>query len=212
MMKRISVLAFALVLTACASHPVPPDWQASAYSGLKSFTTDYLRGNTRIADFEFSKARGELARTGRFERVARAELVRCAVQVASLEFNECPGFSAMAADAGDAERAYADFLAGKTTDAKLLPSHYRAIVEGRKDAVLSLEDPLARLIGAGVLMRSGRLLATDIDLAVTTASDQGWRRALLAWLGVQAEYAERNGDAELAALARRRIELVGGGR
>lgn len=209
---RLSVLVLALLLSACASHPVPPDWQAGAYSGLKSFTADYLSGNTRLADFEFSRARGELARTGRFERVARAELVRCAAQVASLEFNECPGFVALAADAGDAERAYADFLSGKTVDAKLLPPHYRAVIEGRKDAVSSLQDPLARLIGAGVLMRSGRLLATDIDLAVNTASDQGWRRALLAWLGVQAEFAERNGDVDLAALARRRIELVGGSR
>jgi hypothetical protein len=212
MTTRISVLVLTLLLTACASHPVPPDWQAGAYSGLKSFTADYLSGNTRMADLEFAKARGELERTGRFERVARAELVRCAVQVASLEFNDCPGFGALAADAGDAERAYADFLSGKTADAKLLPPHYRAVVEVRKDAVSSLEDPLARLIGAGVLMHSGRLLATDIDLAVTTASDQGWRRPLLAWLGVQAEYAERSGDTELAALARRRIELVGGGR
>jgi len=212
MTMRFSVLILTLVLTACASHPLPPDWQAGAYSGLKSFSTDHLSGNTRLADFEFSRARNELARTGRFERVARAELVRCAVQVASLEFNDCPGFTALAPDAGDAERAYADFLTGKTVDSKLLPPHYGAIVQGHKDALRSLEDPLARLIGAGVLMRSGRLLATDIDLAVDTASDQGWRRALLAWLGVQAEYAERNGNANLAALARRRIELVGGSR
>ena len=212
MTMRISALALTLLLAACASHPVPPDWQAGAYSGLRSFTADYLSGNTRMADLEFAKARGELARTGRFERVARAELVRCAVQVASLEFNECPGFAALAADAGDAERAYAAFLTGKTADAKLLPPHYRAVVEARKEAVSSLEDPLARLIGAGVLMRSGRLLATDIDLAVSTASDQGWRRPLLAWLGVQAEYAERNGDTALATLARRRVELVGGSR
>ena len=212
MTMRSSAWVLTLFLTACASHPVPPDWQAGAYSGLRSFTADYLSGNSRMADLEFAKARGELARTGRFERVARAELVRCAVQVASLEFNECPGFAALAADAGDAERAYAAFLTGKTADAKLLPPHYRAVVEARKEAVSSLEDPLARLIGAGVLMRSGRLLATDIDLAVSTASDQGWRRPLLAWLGVQAEYAERNGDTALATLARRRVELVGGSR
>jgi len=212
MTKRLLAVFLGLVLTACASHPVPPDWQAGAYSGLNSYTSDYLSGNSRMADIEYARARSELASTGRFERVARAELVRCAVQVASLELNDCPGFAALAADAGAAEQAYADFLAGKTVDAKLLPPHYRAIVEGRKDALLTVEAPLARLIGAGVLMRSSRLLASDIDIAVNTASDQGWRRALLAWLDVQAEYAQRNGDTALAELARRRIELVGGSR
>ena len=210
MRKLLSVLA--LLLAACASQPVPPDWQAAAYSGLKTFTADYLRGDNRLADFEFARARGELARTGRFEQVARAELVRCAVQVASLEMNNCPGFAALAQDAGEAERAYADFLAGNKSDAKLLPAHYAAVVSGSKDALRSVPDPLARLIAAGVLMRGKRLLASDIDIAVNTASEQGWRRPLLAWLGVQAEYAERQGDSALAALARRRIELVGGGR
>lgn len=212
MRKLFSALTLTLLLAACASQPVPPDWQAGAYSGLKTFTADYLRGDNRLADFEFARARGELARTGRFEQVARAELVRCAVQVASLDMNDCPGFAPLAPDAGDAERAYADFLAGKKPDAKLLPAHYAAVVSGGKDALRSVQDPLARLIAAGVLMRSKRLLASDIDIAVNTASDQGWRRPLLAWLGVQAEYAERQGDSALAALARRRIELVGGGR
>ena len=210
MRKLFSVLT--LILAGCASQPVPPDWQAAAYSGLKTFTADYLRGDNRLADFEFARARGELARTGRFEQVARAELVRCAVQVASLEMNDCPGFTTLASDAGAAERAYADFLAGEKADAKLLPAHYAAIVSSGKDALRSVQDPLARLIAAGVLMRSKRLLASDIDIAVNTASEQGWRRPLLAWLGVQAEYAERQGDSALAALARRRIELVGGGR
>ena len=213
MRKLFSALTLTLLLAACASQPVPPDWQAGAYSGLKTFTADYLRGDNRLADFEFARARGELARTGRFEQVARAELVRCAVQVASLEMNDCPGFSLLAADAGEPERAYADFLAGKPADAKLLPAHYSAVVSGgNKEALRSVQDPLARLIAAGVLMRSGRLLDSDIALAVDTASDQGWRRPLLAWLGVQAEYAERQGDSALAALARRRIELVGGDR
>lgn len=212
MRKLFSALTFTLLLAGCASQPVPPDWQAGAYSGLKTFTADYLRGDTRLADFEFARARGELARTGRFEQVARAELVRCAVRVASLEINDCPGFATLASDAGEPERAYADFLAGKTVDAKLLPAHYGTVVSGSKEALRNVQDPLARLIAAGVLMRSGRLLATDIELAVNTASDQGWRRPLLAWLGVQAEYAERNGDSALAALAKRRIALVSGER
>ena len=40
----------------------------------------------------------------------------------------------------------------------------------------------------------------------------GWRRPLLAWLGVQAQLADKTGDHEMAARARRRSELVSGNR
>jgi hypothetical protein len=46
--------------------------------------------------------------------------------------------------------------------------------------------------------------------AVETASAQGWRRPLLAWLGVQAKLAEQGGDAAEAERVRRRMALVGG--
>ena len=45
-------LAAALLLSACASQPVPPEWQSSAFSSLKGFTSAYLTGNQRIADLE----------------------------------------------------------------------------------------------------------------------------------------------------------------
>ena len=212
MIVRFLVVLTSLLLFACASGPVPPEWQANAYGALNSYSNAYLSGNTRIADADFVRARSELARTGRFELVARAELVRCGTQLASLELNDCPGFVALAGDAGAAEQAYADFLLGKKVDAALLPQHYRAILENQPNALATITTPLARLIGAGVLMRNGQLTPADIELAINTASEQGWRRALLAWLGVQAQFAEKNGDAELAARARRRIELVGGSR
>jgi hypothetical protein len=41
-----------------------------------------------------------------------------------------------------------------------------------------------------------------------TASAQGWRRPLLAWLNVQAQRAEQGGDSEEAARLRRRIALT----
>lgn len=216
MIERALFAVVALALAACSSGLVAPDWQADAHSALGRFTSAYLSGNSRLAESDFVRARSELARTGRFELVARAELVRCAVRVASLEFNEfneldeCPGFAVLARDASAAELAYAAFLSGHPADPALLPPYYRAVLDGGNVALDSIEAPLPRLIAAGVLLRSGRLAPADIELAVDTASAQGWRRPLLAWLGVQAQLAEKTGDHEMAARARRRGELVSG--
>ncbi|MFA7292991.1 MAG: hypothetical protein WC023_12180 [Rhodocyclaceae bacterium] len=204
----------ALLLAACGGGPVQPDWQNDAHQSLNSFSAAYLSGNARVAEAEFKRARSDLARTGRFDLVARAELVRCGIEVASLEFNDCPGFATLAPDAGPAENAYAAFLLGKTTDAVLLPEQYRRVTDGgsSQGVLASIDAPLSRLIAAGVLLRTGRLDPAGIALAVDTASAQGWRRPLLAWLELQARQAEGAGDRNTAAQARRRAELVGGSR
>lgn len=212
MIKPSLGASFALLLAACGSGPVQPDWQNDAHQSLNNFSAAYLSGKTRLAEVEFQQARSELARTGRLDLVARAELVRCGVQLASLELDECPGFAALAPDAGEAERHYADFLHGKAVDPSLLPAQYRAVAGQGKGALTAIKPPLSRLIAAGVLLRRGHLSAADIAIAVDTASAQGWRRALLAWLEIQARQAESFGDHETAASARRQAELAGGKR
>ena len=210
MIRRSLVVAFALVASACGGGPVQPDWQNDALQSLNSYTAAYLSGNTRVADAEFKRARSELARTGRFDLVARAELVRCGVQLASLEFDECPGYVALAADAADAEKNYADFLLGKPVAPALLPAQYRVMAGGEGSVLNTIESPLSRLIAAGVRLRSGRLQPADIDAAVAASSANGWRRPLLAWLEMQARQAESVGDQDGALRARRRADLVVG--
>lgn len=201
----------ALVLGACASKPVPPAWQGNAFSALKGFTSDYLSGNTRLAEFEFARARSEMASTGRADLVARAELTRCATRVASLEFDNCAGYQPLAQDAGAPEQAYASYLTGQWTglNAALLPEQHRAVVLNAASGKLdSIEDPLARLVAAGTLLQTGQLTPADITTATETASSQGWRRPLLAWLGVQLKRANAGGDQAAAARLQRRIDLV----
>jgi hypothetical protein len=144
--------------------------------------------------------------------VARAELTKCAAAVASLVMDLCTGFDHLRADAPAAERAYADYLAGRATPSQvpLLPEQHRAVASGREDvaAVQAIADPLARLVAAGVMFRTGRASPQVLQLAVDTASHEGWRRPLLAWLGVQAQRAERSGAKDEAERIRRRIELV----
>ena len=212
-----AVLLWVALISACASKPVPPDWQANAHGALKDFSAAYLTGNSRVANLEFARARSEIASTGRADLIARAELVRCATRVASLEFDNCAGMAALADDAGPAERAYAAFLRGswQGIDAAALPAQHRALVASgneaaRNAALAGLQDPLAQLVAAGVLFQMGQLAPAGIGAAVNTASAQGWRRPLLAWLGVQAQRAEAAGDADAKARIQRRMDLVSG--
>ena len=72
------------------------------------------------------------------------------------------------------------------------------------------DEPLARLVAYGVQFRNASITPQGIAAAVDIASSQGWRRPLLAWLGVQLKRAEQVGDSETAARLKRRIELVSG--
>ena len=186
---RVSALLAMVLLAACAGSPTPPDWQLSARGALAQYQRYYLSGETQLADKEFASARVEIARTGRLDLLARAELFRCAVRIASLEFDECTGYEALRADAGAEEVAYAEYLAGRTARAPT-------------------EEPLSRLVASGLRLRNGTVTPQDVASAIDAASSQGWRRPLLAWLTVQAKRAEASGDQAALAHIRRRIELV----
>ncbi len=215
---RHLILLLAATLVACAGGPPAPDWQLNAHGAIGRAQDAYLSGNGAIEAVEFARARAEIARTGRADLMARAELVRCATRVASLVLEPCAGFDRLAPDAAPQEQAYAAYLAGQlpAEQLPLLPKQHRsvasatAMASGGGAAVAAIEDPLSRLVAAGVLMRRGQADALTIRVAIDAASSQGWRRPLLAWLGVQAWRAEQADDREALATIRRRIALVGG--
>jgi hypothetical protein len=59
-----------------------------------------------------------------------------------------------------------------------------------------------------VLVQGGKASPAVLAQAIDSASSQGWRRPLLAWLGLQAQRAEQGGDVDEAARLRRRIALT----
>ena len=203
------------LLSACSSGPPVPDWKMNAQSSIERFEAAYLTGRTLVEQTEFQRARGQVAGTGKIDLVARIELLRCATRVASLAFEACTGFEALKEDASAADRAYAAYLAGTTVaDAALLPETQRAVAAAGSDtqaasAAAAIQEPLGKLVAAGVLLRANRATPELLDMAVTTASDQGWRRPLLAWLGVQRLRAEQAGEAQEAQRIARRMALVG---
>ncbi|MEG1042677.1 MAG: hypothetical protein RSE94_22450, partial [Pseudomonas sp.] len=99
----------------------------------------------------------------------------------------------------EAQRAVAAQLAGSANSAAAAP-----VIQ----AVAGIKDPLPRLVAAGVALRAGAASPQLLQLGVDTASAQGWRRAVMAWLLLQAKAAEQGGDAAGAAAIERRIQLL----
>ncbi|MBC5785148.1 hypothetical protein H8N03_19530 [Ramlibacter sp. USB13] len=211
-MRILLSLVLVALLAACGNKPRQPDWLVNADGAQDRYERAYLSGNDRVATSEFTRFRSEVASTAQPGLVARAELTRCAVQVASLDFAPCTGFERLRQDAPEAERAYADFLAGTATpeQARLLPEQYRGIAggQGGAAALKGVKEPLPRLVAAGVLLRTEKADPEVLQVAVDTASDQGWRRSVMAWLGAQAMRAEKAGAVEEAAKLRRRMQLA----
>lgn len=217
-MKTLNIVLSAMAmaaLAACSSGPPVPDWKMNAQSSIERFEAAYLNGSALVEQTEFQRARAQVGSTGKIDLIARVELLRCATRVASLVFEDCTGFEALRADATPADRAYADYLAGKVqpADIALLPEAQRAVAAASSDtaastAVAAVTDPLSQLVAAGVLLRASRATPALLDTAVSTASDQGWRRPLLAWLGVQRLRAEQAGDQQAAQRIGRRMDIV----
>jgi hypothetical protein len=216
-----AALATALLLAACASKPPPPDWQMNAHAAMERSLAAQLSGDSRLEALEFERARQAIASTGRPALMARAELMRCAGLVASLQFQPCERFDALQPDADTAGLAYARYLTAQplgAAEVALLPEAQRPFAStttashatGPADAqaLRTIEDPLSRLVAAGVLMRGGQAHPAVMAVAVDTASAQGWRRPLLAWLNVQLKLAEQDADNLEAQRLKRRIALV----
>jgi hypothetical protein len=207
-------VATAVFLTACASGSKPADWQLESKGAMDRAVAAYLEGNSRVEAAELSRARFEISSTGRVDLMARAELLSCASRVASLVFEACAGFEKLRQDAPPTERAYADYLVGKLPpqNINLLPKDQQIGAQAQvlrvQPSIEKIADPLARLVAAGTAFQAGLASPALVQTAVEAASSQGWRRPLLAWLGVQLKLAEAAGNAAEAARVQRRIALT----
>lgn len=212
---RHAVLAATLALAGCAGTP-PPGWQMNAKAAMDLSVQAWFEGNQRVEEAEYRRAVREASAAGRPELLLRLQLLRCAARVAALDAGEdaCPDADAARRDGTAAEQAYRRYLAGQASaeDVPLLPAVQRqAAAKGTAAAVAAIDDPQSRLIAAGVLARQGKAGPEVVAQAIDTASAQGWRRPLLAWLRLAQERAKAGGDEQEAERLQRRIEVAGGG-
>ena len=215
-MKSIVGLACLLMLGACGfGGPPPPDWKTDAADLIERYKKHALLGENTLAERYFQQAVNATGGAGRMTDTARLWLVHCATRRAMLIDDACTEYADLArVEPNAADQAYYQFLTlhWDATDIALLPRQHRDLVkaspEARRTQLTKVDDPLARLLDASLLVMRQESDDATLKLATETASSQGWRQPLLTYLKLQEKRAAAEGNAtELERLVKR-IQLV----
>lgn len=215
-MKSLLALLGLILLTACGSGgPPPPDWKTDSADFIERYQKHALLGENVLAEHYFQRAIAATGGAGRVNDTAHLWLVRCATRRAMLIDDPCAEYAELARiEPNAANEAYFQFLTlhWDAVDSALLPKQHQNLVSApaaaRPALLASIDDPLARLLDASLLVMRQEAAPDTLSQATATASDQGWRQPLLTYLMLQQKQAAARGDpAELARLALR-IQLV----
>jgi len=215
-MKSLLALASLILLAACGSGgPPPPDWKTDSADLIERYQKHALLGDNTLAERYFQQAVAATGGAGRVDETARLWLVRCATRRAMLIDDPCAEYADLARIAPNAaDQAYYQFvtLQWEGLDAALLPRQHQDLLRAphgrRGEALGKIDDPLARLLDASLLVMRQEANATTLALATETASAQGWRQPLLTYLKLQQKQAAAQGNATELARLQQRIQLV----
>lgn len=215
-MKRLLAAATLALLAACGSGgPPPPDWKTDAADLIARYQKHALMGENKLAERYFHEAVAATGGAGRIAETARLWLVHCATRRAMLIDDGCAEYAELAGTAPDpASEAYHRFLTlqWEKLDPGLLPPQHREFVRAaagaRPTALARIEDPLARLLAASLLVMRREADSGVLALATETASERGWRQPLLTYLKLQETRAASAGDTDALERLRLRIRLV----
>lgn len=217
MKKIFCLLSLILLLPGCGSKPAP-QWIESGHKQLETFKQDFLTGRVAsITESHFRRSVEEIKKSGDTDLLEKAWLTRMALQAAVLtEMDAGEYLKLEAVQRVPGNRAFYLFLKGEQTDVSLLPASYRPFwtafgggdVQKMTVAISAIDDPLSRLIAGSLVVRRGWATEAILLKGVDDASQQGWKRALLAWLEQLKSFHEAAGEAQKAAVIAARIDLI----
>jgi hypothetical protein len=215
-MKTVFACACLVLLAACGSGgPPPPDWKTDAADFIERYQKHALQGENVLAERYFQRAIEATGGAGRIADTAQLWLVRCATRRAMLIDDACAEYAGLAgAEPNATQEAYYRFLTLRwdTLDSSLLPQQHRELVQAPASArpalLPGIDDPLARLLDASLLVMRQEADASILDLATETASAQGWRQPLLTYLKLQQTRAASQADTAASSRLAQRIQLV----
>lgn len=219
-MKKIVILLIIVIsFSGCGGSKKTPGWIDNSYNQLENYKENYLSGKDRIAELQFNKAVDEIKKSGNLEILGRAYLTKYAVHVAVLEvFDEKEYLSIEALEAIPQNRTFYNFLKGSfdKVDESLLPKQYNEVLkvfrkgtfEDAAHEISKMEDPLPKLIAAGLLIQKNIRNEAVLKIAIDTAAQNGWKKALLAYLEKLALFYETKKESEKAAHITQKILLL----
>jgi hypothetical protein len=215
-MKRLLVVSCMALLTACGSGgPPPPDWKTDSADLIERYQKHALLGENILAEHYFQQAIRATGGAGRINDTAKLWLVHCATRRAMLIDDPCTGYAQLARiEPNPANEAYFQFLTlhWDAVDTSLLPDQHQRLVSAptpvRPAMLAAIDDPLARLLDASLLVMRREAGPDTLSLATATASDQGWRQPLLTYLKLQQTQAIAHGNTAESARLDQRIQLV----
>ena len=192
-MRNILILCLVLILAACGSSAHSPVWKDKASRHLADYKTSFLSGKEDATEPHFIKARKEIAAGNDLNLLATVYLTKYALHTASLESFDAADFARVQRlEPNDSNMAYCHFLKGNfsAVNAQALPSGYSGVLKAAllrdvKSALRemnAIDDPLSRLIACGVWVRYLPFDEAILQTAIATASANGWRRPLWAYL------------------------------
>jgi hypothetical protein len=219
-MKKILCLLISIILLlGCGGSKQIPEWINTSFNQLENYKKNYLSGKDRIADLQFNKAVDEIKKSGNLEILGRAYLTKYAVHVAVIEaFDEREYIKIDTLQPVLENRTFYNFLKGSfdKVDESLLPRQYNSVLkifrkgnyEDAAHEISKMEDPLSKLIVAGLLIQKNTYDEGILKIAIDTASQNGWKKALLAYLEKLLLFYETKRETEKAANITQRIQLI----
>lgn len=215
-MKRLAIMLWVAILSACGSGgPPPPDWKSDSADLIERYKKHALEGENTLAERYFRQAINATGGAGRVSETARLWLVRCATRRASLIDDDCHEYAELAETQTTAEdRAYYQFVTLKWEglDTNKLPPHYAALMKTEPTRmhaqIVTIEDPLSRLLASSLVTLRKQADGALLALAAETASTQGWRQPLLVYLKLLQKKAEQQGSVSEQQVYAVRIRLI----
>jgi len=218
-MKKVLWIAVFFVLAGCGAGKSPPGWLSAGSSQLDNYKKHYLSGQDKIAALEFNDALQEIKKSGDLDILARSHLIRMALQTAALQdLADADYLKIDALQPSPSNNNFYALLQGKImqVDEKLLPEQYLGFVESLKrqgegerlPAIEQIKDPFSQLIAAGILVRLGQENEAVLQRAIATASAEGWKKALLAYLVRLQAYYEGRQERSRASAIEQRLKLI----
>ena len=218
-MKRLLALILVVTICGCGFSTPSPAWKDNAHRQLDAYTTSFLIGREASTEPHFSIAGSEIAAGNDLALLAIAYLAQYALHTACLEGFDASAFAKIyRLEPHPSDMAYCHFLKGNfsAVDIKALPVRYAGVLKAASGRdlvmaareILTIDDALSRLIACGVCVRYLPSDEAIIQIGISIASANEWRRPLRAYLIKLQAYHMEKGDINKAAAALERLRLL----